>query len=260
MKYLYIACCILAITSFALGDLNAEETQSDEDSVDVYEFPIRPGMDEWKELRTNAEMLEACQIPENILSRMTTEGLVKTCLNYPKTIDFLAYSDFPTGLNRVISGFNGLIELTRRPRAASILLEEYKALDPDSMLSKTLLIGRERYSFRFGMMFIELLLGHEEMLSKLNEEEKKVLLKECLIKYEKKQQNFSFGLVHFKTIGMLIGRILLSESYSEFVDKYNENSMYMLFLEDKMPTDRQILNEIIESARQYIREDSQGGE
>lgn len=255
MRMLFIAYVILVTISFPLGVTGAEEIQAGKDSVDVYEFPVRPGMDEWKNFKTNAEQLEACQIPEDILSRISTEGLVKTCLDYPKSIDFLYYSDLPTGINKVISRFNGLRELMRRPRTASILLEEYKAVDPDSVQSKSSLMSKGSYVFR--IMLIELLLGHEEILPKLKKEEKKVLLEECLIKHEKKQRYPSFfGLMQFKTMGMLIGRILLSEDYKDFVDKYDENSMYKLFLEDKIPTDRQILNEIIHSAHRYIKENS----
>jgi hypothetical protein len=31
----------------------------------VYNFPIKPGTEEWKALKTHKEMLEVCQIPEN---------------------------------------------------------------------------------------------------------------------------------------------------------------------------------------------------
>ena len=256
VRNLYISSCILGIVLFAFGVICAEEIQASEDNIDVYVFPVRPGMDEWKEYRTNAEQLAACQIPEDILSRMSTEGLVKTCLNYPKAFDFMAYSDFPSGINRVISGFNGLIELMKRSQAAPILLEEYIEADPDSMQSIVRLSGEETRYPRFRLMFIELLLGHEKMLIKFNKEEKKVLLKECILKYEKKQNHASFGLMHFKTIGMLIGRILLSEGDREFAKKYYENKAYKLFLEDKIQTDEHILNELMSSARRYLEENN----
>lgn len=40
-----------------------------------YEYPIHSGMEEWKELDDHSVKVELCQIPEEILSEMTTEAL-----------------------------------------------------------------------------------------------------------------------------------------------------------------------------------------
>lgn len=44
--------------------------------TESYQYPVVPGMEEWAKLGSLQEMAEACQIPEEILSKMTTEALV----------------------------------------------------------------------------------------------------------------------------------------------------------------------------------------
>ena len=50
---------------------------------DKYIFPIRPGMEEWAQLKSHKEMVDVCQIPESILNDMCTIGLVDTYYDYP---------------------------------------------------------------------------------------------------------------------------------------------------------------------------------
>lgn len=244
----------MAAITFPIEFSHAEQAKGENDTLDVYEFPIRPGMDEWKELDGNAEMLKACQIPENVLLRMTTEGLVKTCLNYPSFLDFMLYSDFSSGIEKIISRFNGLKEMLERPGAGSILLKEYKKFDVDSMYLQPSTQQKKYQPFK--MMYVELLLSQKEILENFQTEEKKALLEECLVKYEKKKNNPSLGLMQLKTLGMLVGQVLLSENYEYFVTKYNENELYKLFLKDKIPTDRHILDEFIHSAEHFIDENN----
>ena len=45
----------------------------------VYNWPLKPGMPQWKELKTHDEMLEVLQIPAETLQKMTTNDLARTC-------------------------------------------------------------------------------------------------------------------------------------------------------------------------------------
>lgn len=51
---------------------------------DSYNFPIRPGTEEWISLDSYEARLNAYNIPEDILRNMSTLGLVETCLIYPE--------------------------------------------------------------------------------------------------------------------------------------------------------------------------------
>ena len=78
----------------------------------VYDFPVKPGSAMWNNFETHQQMLDACQIPENVLSKMSTEDLVTTCLNYPLSIDCFAYDNEVKGVQQsVVDKCTGSIEI-----------------------------------------------------------------------------------------------------------------------------------------------------
>jgi hypothetical protein len=85
--------------------------------TEAYQYPVVPGMEEWKKLKSLPEMAVACQVPEDILGSMTTEALIETVVNYPLFINLFAYENKKTGLEHVKGYFNGLQELYERDDA-----------------------------------------------------------------------------------------------------------------------------------------------
>ena len=55
----------------------------------MWDYPVKPGMEEWRQLQSHTEMVSVCQIPEEILSSLSTEDLAELCLRYPMYTDFL---------------------------------------------------------------------------------------------------------------------------------------------------------------------------
>ena len=78
--------------------------------ADLYDFPIKPGTEEWKAMVSHDEMLKACQVPELVLQKMSTEGLVETVLNYPLYGDMKAHNSLQQDL---IMCFRGLMAFKR---------------------------------------------------------------------------------------------------------------------------------------------------
>jgi hypothetical protein len=74
----------------------------------VYEFPVTPENKEWKDFSTKAEMLEVCQIPEEILHNISTSDLVETVLNYPFINDFYYFNSKELAYKRIYEDFNGM--------------------------------------------------------------------------------------------------------------------------------------------------------
>ena len=90
-----------------------------------YRYPVRPGTAEWASLENHQDKVDACQIPEDILSSMSTEELVQTVIAYPLNIDMFAYDNTTTGFEVVASHFNGLQELQSRSDSVSELIDLY---------------------------------------------------------------------------------------------------------------------------------------
>lgn len=101
-----------------------------------YDYPVKPGSEQWAAFTSGQQMVDACQIPSDILSKLSTKALAETCLNYPLYFEYTAYN---SERDKVISGFNGLQELAKRSDGASALLGLYEKVSvvPNSLLKKS---------------------------------------------------------------------------------------------------------------------------
>jgi len=110
-----IALTLALVLFFSTNALSFRTAAVNNYSVDTpYTYPVVPGTDAWAALETRADMAEACMIPEELLSEMTTSALLETVLNYPLLADIMAFNSAEQGVERVASGFNGLQELLLR--------------------------------------------------------------------------------------------------------------------------------------------------
>lgn len=116
---------ILFIPLFIFAGHNAGGKLADA-SMDVpYQYPITPADEAWADFKTSQEMYDACQIPDAVLTRMTTEALLETVLNYPFLGTYKGYDDYETAAGYLCGQFNGLDELLARDDLTGILLERY---------------------------------------------------------------------------------------------------------------------------------------
>lgn len=110
-----IALTLALVLFFSTNALSFRTAAVNNYSVDTpYTYPVVPGTDAWAELQTRVDMAEACMIPEELLSEMTTSALLETVLNYPLLADIMAFNSAEQGVERVASSFNGLQELLLR--------------------------------------------------------------------------------------------------------------------------------------------------
>jgi len=106
----------------------------------AWDYPVKPGTEEWNELSSTQQREDTCQIPENILSSLSTEDLTKICLQYPFLYSFIfAQNCRDSGFEVLLYEFNGIRELYQRDDVSKELLKQYRcaiqnlsALDSDS--------------------------------------------------------------------------------------------------------------------------------
>jgi hypothetical protein len=219
--------------------------------TDAYDYPIKPGTDEWKAFGSHDEMLQACQIPESILKDMSTAGLVETVLNYPLLGDYTAYNNMQYGFDMVVSHFNGLRELFNRKDAGTELLARYRTMDPAAIDNDWTDVEKGFYAFSF--QDIEALLAQEPILTNLTEAQRQELLTEAIAKYQAKQQHAEvYGQYGQEGTVWLIGRALQQESYSPFEQKIQEDVTLQDFLSSGSFATDPVLNEILSQANQFL--------
>lgn len=130
-----------------------------------YDFPVKPGSNEWKNLSSKEEKLKLTQIPENDLKNLSTSDLIETVLNYPLISDLFVFDSYEQGFKAVSSNFNGLSELVKREDAGTHLIQAYSELKSSQKKKK---VSDET---RIKLMVLEILLTQNEFASKLTPEE-----------------------------------------------------------------------------------------
>lgn len=210
---------------------------------DAYVFPIRPGMEKWKEFETHAEMSNATQIPETVLHNMSTEGLIETCLDYPLLMDFTMYNSLQQGFWVLEAQFNGLQELLRRENSAAKLIEKYHNMAPEHALDQKK--SSTEQSFIFQLAFVEFILSQEEITSKLSSNDLRNMVKDALGKYKTKLKYPDYyGAVGISSSGFVMKRAMKNSKYSAQKETGFESEL------DVLPN----INQILSDAERFITE------
>ena len=126
-----------------------------DDTIETpYQYPIVPGTQEWMQLESRPEMLEACQIPKEILDKLSTDALLQTILDYPFLYEMTLFYMTPEECNSeagfwfITDSFNGLQEFLSRRDALSAL-EKYQSFNAlDNNGSVLTIIYRNVLSFQ----------------------------------------------------------------------------------------------------------------
>jgi len=217
-----------------------------------YNFPLKPGMPEWANLKSGAEMVTTLQIPQNILSRMTTKSLLETCLNYPLFIvDIIAYGSSKVGMEYATKNFNGFTELLKRKDAYNYLSEKFISFDPLAIDKRWSLLEQGCYTFE--LIKIELLLAQNIVLESTSYENKIHLLKEALSKYEKMltQKDYYVGY-QYEQLFFLMGKVLQNSGNSDISSLAVNNKEISKFLETGKLYNYDVINEILSIVKKIL--------
>lgn len=184
-KRLFLVFVTLFLVFFGSGlTVLAYDTDDSENNiVSGYDYPIKPGTREWVEAGNAYERVQACQIPIEILDKLSTEELIESVINYPFLMDIYAFDSLQAGFESVAERFNGLEELMKRDDAVYKILSKYKNLEVDESLDK-----KSEESI-FILASLEVILGQDELIEQLDENQKMELEKELESKYLLKKSN-----------------------------------------------------------------------
>jgi hypothetical protein len=215
----------------------------------AYDFPINPSTKEWENLKTEDERFEAMQIPLELLKSMSTENLIITCLNYP-AFGHYALFNFTDGINHLIQNFNGLQELLLREDAPAKMISLYVKLGISTTNIES--IKTELWGMR--LCYFELLLTKDEIIDKLNEDEKINLMKEVQKKISDKVNDSEcrYSLFSIQPTFLITAKVLDRSNYQVFQQKKKENTKMESFLHTGNLQDLSLLNDLIEMGTHFI--------
>lgn len=210
-----------------------------------WNFPVKPGSEEWKSLKNNSEKVYACQIPKNVLPNLKTPALLKVCLNYPLLPDIFAFNNIKDDFNKFENDFNGFRELLNRSHVSIELLKYYKTLDPSAIPADATIL--EKGNYVLSLSFVELFISHPKIMNRIGLTEKKEIVKELLSKKEKKSRRPDW----YKNTGIQTSYLAIINLIQNDIDKIELN-IDMKNIESYVYTGKTLPVEIEEQINQAV--------
>ena len=128
----------------------------------TWDYPVKPGSEEWRKFQSNEEMVKACQIPEKVLAILSVEELTDICLQYPLIADVFAFENLNEGLAKLNDDFNGIRELYKRTDVSRGLLKRYLQKVQDFSFLEGKNSNVEKGYFIISVSILEVLLSRIE--------------------------------------------------------------------------------------------------
>jgi len=186
---LLFGCLLLATLVFA---------QSDDKP---YDFPVKPGSEKWQSFKTVEDMYAVCQIPADVLDKLSTTALIQTCLDYPASAVMFIHNTPQQGFDEWARNFNGIAALLARPDAREKLLAYYKSLDVKGYQQLKTDVSKGEYTFL--LQRIEAIMAQDAIIGRMDATEKKQLLRITLAKYDAISTDPLYGFISLKSTGRI---------------------------------------------------------
>lgn len=194
--------------------------------ADTYRYPIVPGVPAWANLQTGDERLAACQIPDSILSNISTEGLVQSWLDMPINNEITMANSPQKAMIFFMEKFSGLRELVKRTDAADIFFKRYQFFNPACVTNYQ---GIEEGKFVLSSIYIDLPLAQDTILKKMTLQLKKALMKEALDKYKVRKKYADHYDVFTTDLSLFIcAKAMVNSNYPPFLNKINNNLQWFI--------------------------------
>jgi len=229
-------CRFIIIFSLLTCLLNAQITEKKVS----WDYPVKPGSIEWVNFTTGRQMVEACQIPQEVLDTINTRNLAEICINYPLFLDYSALNDERKGISNMIERFNGLKELNKRKNGVEELINIYKNFP---ILTEVPQKSSKDYYAPLKLPFIELLLSDDSFIKQLNNQMSVELEKIILDKYIGKLENPHIYSVYNIKKTFLLGAVVMMHN-KKFENALEQHDIVKRYIENYFHSDSALLTEI----------------
>jgi hypothetical protein len=245
MDYRNITSLLLCFSIFILG---CKKDKCEDTINQAYVYPVEAAKG-----KPSEERIQMFKIPETVLHCLSTEALVKSCLDYPEFGLIWAYNSLQQGFDQVSNRCNGFDELWRRSDKFQVLYSLYQKKNPDreNWNSYTDL---ENGIYLSDIVNVELIISQHKILHELSVSEKIILFQLVLENQKKKVDLIKYwGVVGMETSCAILGRIMYLDKYQPMVEEYNNNEMVFLSVAEILILDYQVVNKIMSLSEDYLK-------
>lgn len=240
---------LLVIFCMVVGVVNAQTVR---EKKLPWDYPVKLGMKEWEQLDTRQKRLNACQIPIDVLSSLSTEDLTEICMQTHLVMEVFHYSSYEIGLDSLFKNFNGIRELFKRKDVAKGLLKWYENAIQNLSYLEGDATDVQKGRFTLNIAVMELLFTRyfspDDALKKNYLEILQILVDgyEKMFMYPESFAGFSFSINIYSRAHQIIK---ISEQNLEKIPQKDKNRIFI-----SGALDEETLNVINELSYQLIKE------
>lgn len=210
----------------------------------VWDYPVKPGTEEWNQLSNHQEMIDICQIPIDILQNISTKDLLEICLNYPLKIDLYAYSTLEEGIRRTSSHFNGFKEfLQRKDNFSSLYAYMKESKFNETVESKKSVL--EKGEAIVMNSIVETFLSFNDVLQNSDQKQQDELIALSANRLRYKTQNKDkFSNYATTSSALLLGKLLQKSAKSFSIPQEVDS-----FLKNETTVNEEIITNLLETSK-----------
>ena len=216
---------------------------------DTYDYPIKPGTQEWINLGSRDERVQACMISQEILETISTGGLFESLISYPFILDYGAWEELQVGFEKLKSENKGFAELYSRDDLFHIIYNWYESM---SLGCKEWIYHPSHAPIEVELEIIEMFIFQNEFLDNLSQDQ---IIEIYKLIYNKLQSKVEHGYPDGGKLisAAILGKIMYREKFKQFIDECNNNEFVLFFIES-IPWYRPIEINPIEIIAKYTEE------
>lgn len=216
---------------------------------DTFDYPIKPGTQEWFNLGSRDERVLACMIPLETLETISTGGLFESLLSYPYILDYRAWDELQVGFEKLKNENKGFTELYNREDLFQIIYEWYKSLSLDC---KEWIYHPDHTPIQIELGIIEMIIFQDEFLARLSQKQVIDIFNLIFIKLQSKvDHGYPDGDKWISAA--ILGKIMYSKEFKQFIDECNNNEFIHFFIE-MIPYYRPVKIDPVEIVTKYAKE------
>ncbi len=214
-KSLQILLLIITVTACKNANIPEKETNPCDILVNgVYQYPTtKPDTG-----LTQDEIKQYWDIPKDVLTCISTKGLILSCYNTYAAILITASNGYQQGYGLVKYNCRGFGELEKRGDFGSAFIEYYKSIE----LPRTI---------DYGLFTLETAMAQENVLKQLTREQQIELLNLCLKYHIERRSIFNHTEIHYEGTPIIMGRLMIVGGMQQFIQSAKRNDDISRFAE-----------------------------
>jgi len=239
MENIRILIVLLLMFTFNIGSYSQQLKNG-------WNYPVKPGTEDWNNLKTEDERIAAMQIPFEILENMSSEELAFTCANFPLFGYYTAFDTPQDGIDIMFYRFNLFRFACKKKETISILVDLYKDAGIEGWNKNKTLINNDYWTLKYN--YLEYLIAQKDLLTNLDDKTKNDLIEIAKGKISEKLKSDSFNSISgISSSYYLIAHILNSKGLLVASDASDN------FLKSGMIINFQLIEDIEESYQQFLK-------